>query len=99
MGNSLSRRKTTPPVGGIHPPLRTVVTLRSSLQKALLFVAIGVLTRTFPPDLVDRVIDRTGRREQRLRLLPARVTVYFVLALCLFAGVPTGRRAVGGPGH
>ena len=49
------------------------------------FVAIGVLTRTFPPDLVDRVIDQTGKREQRVRLLPARMTVYFVLALCLFA--------------
>lgn len=49
------------------------------------FVAIGVLTRTFPPDLVDRVIDETGKREQRVRLLPARTTVYFVLALCLFA--------------
>ncbi|MGH8901749.1 MAG: IS4 family transposase [Egibacteraceae bacterium] len=49
------------------------------------FVAIGVLTRTFPPDLVDRVIDQTGKREQRVRLLPARMTVYFVLALCLYA--------------
>ncbi|MEU9851195.1 transposase domain-containing protein, partial [Streptomyces sp. NPDC047985] len=27
-----------------------------------------------------------GRREQRSRLLPARVVVYFVLAMCLFSG-------------
>jgi hypothetical protein len=43
-----------------------------------------VLTRTFPPDWLDRVIDETGKREQRVRLLPARMTVSFVLALCLF---------------
>ena len=50
-------------------------------------IAIGVLTRTFPPELVDRVIARTGRAEQRQRLLPARVVVYYTLAMCLFAHV------------
>ncbi|MFD8708821.1 IS4 family transposase [Kitasatospora sp. NPDC059648] len=49
-------------------------------------IAIGVLTRTFPPGLVDEVIAETGRAEQRSRLLPARVVVYFVLAMCLFFG-------------
>jgi transposase IS4-like protein len=34
-----------------------------------------VLTRTFPPELVDRVIATTGRAEQRRRLLSARVVV------------------------
>lgn len=51
-------------------------------------VAVGVLTRTFPPGLVDEVIAETGRGEQRSRLLPARVVVYFVLAMCLFFGQP-----------
>jgi transposase IS4-like protein/DDE family transposase len=46
--------------------------------------AIGVLTRTFPAELVDRVIDQYWRREQRTRALPARLVFYFVLALCLF---------------
>jgi hypothetical protein len=50
-------------------------------------IAIGVLTRTFPPELVDRVVTRTGRGEQRQRLLPARVVVYYTLAMCLFAQV------------
>jgi Insertion element 4 transposase N-terminal/Transposase DDE domain len=50
-------------------------------------IAIGVLTQTFPPELVDRVIERTGRAEQRQRLLPARVVVYYTLAMCLFAQV------------
>jgi hypothetical protein len=43
-----------------------------------------VLTRLLPRDLVDEVIAGAGRREQRRRLLPARVVVYYVLALCLF---------------
>ncbi|MEV1063093.1 IS4 family transposase [Streptomyces sp. NPDC050263] len=49
-------------------------------------IAIGVLTQAFPPGLVDEVISDTGRAEQRSRLLPARVVVYFVLAMCLFFG-------------
>ncbi|MEO8829414.1 IS4 family transposase, partial [Lapillicoccus sp.] len=48
-------------------------------------VALGVLTATFPPGLVDEVVDATGRREQRNRLLPARLTVYYVLAMTLFS--------------
>jgi hypothetical protein len=45
-----------------------------------------VLTRAFPPELVDEVVAGCGRVEQRHRLLPARVVVYFVLAMCLFSG-------------
>jgi hypothetical protein len=48
-------------------------------------IALGALTHTFPPELVDRVIEQTGRAEQRRRLLPARVVVYFVLALALYS--------------
>jgi hypothetical protein len=48
-------------------------------------VAIGVLTRTYPPALVDRVLAACGRVERRHRLLPARLVVYYVLAL--LAGV------------
>lgn len=47
-------------------------------------VAIGVLTRTFPPGLVDMVIDEAGAREQRKRSLPARLVTYFVLAMWLW---------------
>ncbi len=39
----------------------------------------------FPPELVDGVVAEAGRTEQRHRLLPARVVVYYVLALALFA--------------
>ena len=49
-------------------------------------IGIGVLTRLIHRDLVDEVLAETGRAEQRRRLLPARVVVYYVLALCLFFG-------------
>ncbi|MFE7400277.1 transposase domain-containing protein [Streptomyces sp. NPDC057557] len=49
-------------------------------------IALGVLTRVFPPELVDEVVVGCGRLEQRSRLLPARVVVFFVLAMCLFSG-------------
>jgi Insertion element 4 transposase N-terminal/Transposase DDE domain len=48
-------------------------------------IALGALTSTFPPELVDQVVEQTGRAEQRRRLLPARVVVYFVLALALYS--------------
>ena len=46
-------------------------------------IGIGVLTRLIDRDLVDDVLAETGRVEQRSRLLPARVVVYYVLALCV----------------
>jgi len=49
-------------------------------------IGVGVLTRLIDRDLVDEVLAETGRVEQRRRLLPARVVVYYVLALCLFFG-------------
>jgi len=48
-------------------------------------ISIGVLTRVFPPALVDRVVAEAGRRERRQRLLPARVVVYYVLGLGLYS--------------
>lgn len=49
-------------------------------------ISVGALTRTFPPELVDAVVAATDTREVRRRLLPARLVVYFVLALWLFRG-------------
>ena len=45
---------------------------------------LGELTRHVPFDLVDAVLEETGRVQQRVRLLPSRVGVYFLLALGLF---------------
>jgi hypothetical protein len=47
-------------------------------------ISIGVLTRVFSPELVDRVVAEAGRGERRQRLLPARVVVYYVLGLALY---------------
>lgn len=47
-------------------------------------IGLGVLTRLVYRDLVDEVLAETGRTERRRRLLPARVVVYFVLAMTLF---------------
>ncbi|MEU3049868.1 transposase domain-containing protein [Streptomyces sp. NPDC006984] len=45
---------------------------------------LGELSQVVDFDLVDAVLAETGAREKRVRLLPARVVVYFVLALALF---------------
>jgi hypothetical protein len=47
-------------------------------------IGIGVLVRVFTPELVDRVVEQAGVREQRKRTLPARVVVYYLLAMVLF---------------
>ena len=46
---------------------------------------LGELTQFIPFEMVDEVLAATRRTQQRIRLLPARVTVYLVLAGCLFA--------------
>ena len=48
-------------------------------------VSVGVLTRVFPPELVDEVIAAAGRTEQRRRSLPARVMAYFSIAMALYS--------------
>jgi hypothetical protein len=48
-------------------------------------VSVGVLTRVFPPELVDEVIAQVGRTEQRHRALPARVMAYFSIGMALYS--------------
>ena len=48
-------------------------------------VSVGVLTRVFPPELVDEVVAETGRTQQRHRALPARVMTYFAIGMALFS--------------
>ncbi|KUO16796.1 transposase domain-containing protein [Streptomyces dysideae] len=45
---------------------------------------LGELTEIIDPELVDAVLEDTGVLQQWLRLLPARVVVYFVPALAFF---------------
>jgi hypothetical protein len=46
---------------------------------------LGELTRFVPFEMVDDVLAATRRTQRRVRLLPARVVVYLLLAGCLFA--------------
>ncbi|MEU6239338.1 IS4 family transposase [Kitasatospora sp. NPDC047058] len=48
---------------------------------------IGELTRIVPFEMVDEVLAETKRVQQRVRLVPARVTVYLLLAGALLAGL------------
>lgn len=45
---------------------------------------VGELTQIVTPALVDEVLAATRRVQHRVRLLPSRVVVYFVLGLALF---------------
>ncbi|MAT04711.1 MAG: IS4 family transposase [Acidimicrobiaceae bacterium] len=46
-------------------------------------VSVGLLTRVFPPGVVDEVIAECGRTEQRHRSLPARTMAYFAVGMAL----------------
>jgi transposase IS4-like protein/DDE family transposase len=46
---------------------------------------LGELTQQVPFEMVDAVLEETCRVQRRTRDLPARVTVYLLLAGCLFA--------------
>ena len=50
---------------------------------------LGELTQYLPFELVDDVLEQTRTVQRRLRDLPSRVGVYFVLALGLFPGWAT----------
>ena len=45
-----------------------------------------MIARVYRRDLVDEVIAETRSKEKRTRLLPARLVVYYVIALALFFG-------------
>jgi hypothetical protein len=49
-------------------------------------MGLGVLADYIPAGLVDQVLADTGRVQQRVRRLPARAVVWFILALTLFGG-------------
>ncbi|BBA96539.1 putative transposase [Actinacidiphila reveromycinica] len=52
---------------------------------------IGELTGIVPFEMVDEVLAATGAVQRRVRLVPARVTVYLLLAGALFAGLGYGQ--------
>src|SRR6266568_1961123 len=48
---------------------------------------LGELTRYLPFELVDDVLEMTGAVQRRMRMLPSRVGMYFILAMTLFPGL------------
>src|SRR5258708_26707298 len=54
-------------------------------------ISVGVLAKASPREVVAEAVDAAGAREQRSRMLPAWLTVYFTLALALFMDMGAGR--------
>lgn len=54
-------------------------------------ISIGLLARAFPRARVEAVVQASGTREQRVRMLPSWLVVYYVLALALFMDMGGGR--------
>src|ERR1700750_3846 len=83
-----SRSSRTPEV-----PLRTQSAM-TTITRAVTVAAgvfapghLGELTRYLPFELVDDVLAMTGTVQKRMRGLPSRVGMYFVLAMTLFPGI------------
>jgi hypothetical protein len=53
-------------------------------------VTLGVLTTTVPASLIDAVLVDTGCQSVRQRSLPARLVVYYVMALALYGQASYG---------
>jgi hypothetical protein len=53
-------------------------------------ISLGVLSKTVPAPLIDAVLAETGRQSRRQRQPPARVVVYYVIALALYARASYG---------
>jgi hypothetical protein len=60
----------------------------SSRGRVLAGAGIGILTWVIPAALVDEAVDDGLAWEMRLRAVPTRLGVYFILGLCLFSGDP-----------
>ena len=48
---------------------------------------LGELTRYLPFELADDVLEGTRTVQKRMRALPSRAGIYFVLAMALFPGI------------
>lgn len=50
------------------------------------YISLGVISRFFPKNKVNKILAQTGKASLRQRDLPAHVVVYYVIALALFMG-------------
>ena len=51
------------------------------------YISVGVISKTFPVEKVNRILKSTGKISRRQRDLPAHVVIYYVLAMALFMQV------------
>jgi Insertion element 4 transposase N-terminal/Transposase DDE domain len=70
--------------------LQATGTCAESVRHPLDRLGLGAVAEILPPRLVDEVIEECGCREVRRRAMPARVTLYFVLALWFCPGAGYG---------
>jgi hypothetical protein len=49
-------------------------------------INLGVITRTFPRAIIDRVLQETDTASERKRDLPAHVVIYYVIAMTIYMG-------------
>jgi hypothetical protein len=50
-------------------------------------IGLGVVTKVFPRERIDEVLDKSGATSRRQRLMPAHVAVYYVIGMALFMQV------------
>lgn len=50
-------------------------------------ISLGVIAKTFPKEKVEAAINECGKASKRNRELPARVVVYYVIAMALYMNV------------
>ena len=51
------------------------------------YISVGVVAKTFPVEVINRVLAETGTASVRQRELPAHVVIYYVIALALYMQV------------
>src|SRR5689334_23665121 len=86
-GRSVRSVTILPSTGGPVRPGSAMTTITRAVTVAAGVFApghLGELTRYLPFELVDDVLEETGTVQRRLRDLPSRVGVYFVLALGMY---------------
>src|SRR3954452_5871142 len=59
------------------------------------YVTLGVLSTTVPGELIDAVLSDTGKQSRRYRQLPARLVVYYVIALAGKSAITKARIRLG----
>jgi hypothetical protein len=60
---------------------RRDISTTSKVAGSLSFAAVGKVVNMA---VVEEEIEKAGRKEQRIRALPARVVVYYTIAMCIY---------------